>query len=523
MKKMRRFAAIAAAAAMTACMAVPMMSMMSASATTITVKEVSDTDNQNFSAYQILDATVDTTKGAYTYKLNDKYTSILTEVTGKSTLDDITAYIAALQSNTPAMRTFADAVYKKIVVAGLEADYTTSTASFDVGEDQGYYLIAENISNSNTDATASLVMVDTAGDENINVTIKKELPTFDKQIGDIDDSTNAAPSAEWDASDYTWGEDADHDKYATDEVPFRLIATLPADYASYDHYTLKFHDDLQGDVYGEASIKAVYLADADGEKIADITAYTKDAGCSDTHGGDHGDGCDFVLTIADLKAAATGAVAGNTVVVEYTAPFTSDTVVGPDGNWNSAQLEYSNNPYNTGSGAADNTTSKTVEDSVVAFTYTVEIDKVDGSNNPLAGAAFKLEKYLADGTMKTVQAFTAGADTTFTFEGLDDGKYLLTETTTPGGYNGIKPIEFTVSAEHADEALKTLNGTPTTAGEISFDVADGVLSADVQNKSGTELPSTGGIGTTLFYVIGGTLAAGAGVSLIAKKRMKNED
>ncbi len=222
----------------------------------------------------------------------------------------------------------------------------------------------------------------------------------------------------------------------------------------------------------------------------------------------------------------TTAAAGDEVIVEYTAPFTASTVVGPAGNWNTGLLEYSNNPYNSGYGAADNTTSQTEEDSVVAFTYTVEINKVKSDNTTaLAGAAFKLEKVLPGTDQKTVvREFTLAENlTTFTFEGLDDGTYILTETEVPDGYNGIDPITFTVSAEHANEALGTLNGEPTVDGAIEFTATDGVLAANVVNESGNILPSTGGIGTTLFYVVGGTLVAGAGVTLIAKKRMKKED
>ena len=117
--------------------------------------------------------------------------------------------------------------------------------------------------------------------------------------------------------------------------------------------------------------------------------------------------------------------------------------------------------------------------------------------------------------------------TTFTFTGLDDGTYRLSETKTPDGYNTIDPIIFTITAEHdiesEDPRLTSLNGDSAT-GEITFEAAseDGSLTTTVVNKSGAELPETGGMGTTIFYVLGAILVLGAGVLLIARRRTDSE-
>ncbi|MGM9538975.1 MAG: SpaA isopeptide-forming pilin-related protein, partial [Candidatus Onthomonas sp.] len=117
--------------------------------------------------------------------------------------------------------------------------------------------------------------------------------------------------------------------------------------------------------------------------------------------------------------------------------------------------------------------------------------------------------------------------TTFTFSGLDDGDYRLTETTTPAGYNTIEDIYFTITAEHEIEsdnpALTSLSGNVTT-GEITFtsSTTEGSLSTNVVNKAGSTLPETGGMGTTIFYVLGGILVVGAVVLLVTKKRMNGE-
>ena len=113
--------------------------------------------------------------------------------------------------------------------------------------------------------------------------------------------------------------------------------------------------------------------------------------------------------------------------------------------------------------------------------------------------------------------------TTFTWSGLDDGDYKLVETTTPAGYNTIADIVFTITAGHVDGAspsLSTLSGD-VTSGTATFtaDVTAGSLTTNVVNQSGATLPETGGIGTTIFYVVGGILVIGAGVVLVTKKRM----
>lgn len=118
----------------------------------------------------------------------------------------------------------------------------------------------------------------------------------------------------------------------------------------------------------------------------------------------------------------------------------------------------------------------------------------------------------------------------FTLSGLDDGVYTLTETVTPAHYNTISPITFTVNADHTitweadprNTVLTSLSGN-TASGEITFthNETDGSLTTDVVNNIGTTLPGTGGIGTTIFYVIGGGLMVAAAILLITKKRMEN--
>ena len=229
------------------------------------------------------------------------------------------------------------------------------------------------------------------------------------------------------------------------------------------------------------------------------------------------------------------AKAGDKIIIEYTATLTTNAVLGSAGNWNGAYLEYSNNPNNGGTG-----TSRTTEDTVVAFTYQTVINKVDNQGNALTGAKFTLEKKVNGVTENegwvAIKQVETEPGSTFTFKGLDDGDYRLTETQEPNGYNKITdPIVFTVKATHGEKALTALeaiipqaqraNFTGLTSdGSLTPDLTAGSLSGNVINTSGAELPSTGGMGTTLFYVGGGCMVAVAGIFLITKKRMnKKED
>ena len=233
--------------------------------------------------------------------------------------------------------------------------------------------------------------------------------------------------------------------------------------------------------------------------------------------------------------------------MEYTAKLNENAVLGSAGNPNEVYLEYSNNPNKSENG--NNETGETPKDVVIVFTYKTIINKVDSENKPLTGAAFKLEKLIkgkdgAADTWTTVKEFTVDETTTsFTFSGLDDGQYKLTETKTPAGYNTIDPIYFVIEATHDVTAdaptLKTLNAYLTDAngnkqtemkdGESvnidlgTVDLTAGSITTTVVNKSGSKLPSTGGIGTTIFYVLGGVLVLAAVVLLVTKKRMSGAE
>ena len=128
---------------------------------------------------------------------------------------------------------------------------------------------------------------------------------------------------------------------------------------------------------------------------------------------------------------------------------------------------------------------------------------------------------MKDGSEKEVAVVKNPEGTTFTFNGLDDGDYILRETTTPDGYNSISDIKFRITASHdvlsESPALKV-----TGEIELTADKTAGSLTSNIVNQKGSELPETGGMGTTAMYLVGGVLVAGALLLLITKRRMDTD-
>lgn len=424
-----------------------------------------------------------------------------TEVTADELkqLTDVNVEGKTDQDKLDVIKTFAEL---ENPVATLTKDKTSYTAV------PGYYLIKDKDGSVSSDATdaSTLYITKVVGD--VTITPKSDVPSFEKKVKDINDTTG--DTSEWqDSADYDFG----------DKVPFQLKATLPSNYADYKTYYLAFHDvEEKGLSFNTDSVKVA----VDGNAV-DASKYTvKTTGLTDS--------CTFEVVFTNLKTAVAAAQNGSVITVDYTSTLTDQAVLGNKGNVNKARLQFSNNP-NSEQGGESTPTGKTPWDNVIVFTYKVVVNKVNENNKALKGAAFKLEKKLNGGTTTPVKEFTAGEDTSFIFSGLDDGDYILTETTTPAGYNTIKPITFTVTADHKitwgdtdnrTDILTSLSGT-TASGEISFtaDETNSSLTTNVVNVKGSNLPSTGGMGTVLLYVAGIAVFALAGVTLVMALRRRN--
>ncbi len=374
----------------------------------------------------------------------------------------------------------------------------------------GYYIVIDTTTNVGEGDARSFALLQCI-DGTIKINAKTGTVTSDKKVKDTNDS---------DVNDPTNGVlDTSADYDIGDKVPFELTGTVAENFELFQGpYKFVFHDKESAGLTFNADV----IVTIDGNEIKD--GYKVDTTPAD--------GDTFEVIFDDLKGIS-GVHAGSEIKISYTSTLNKDAVIGSAGNDNKMYLEYSNNP------SGGDETGKTPEKSVIVFTYKVEINKVDQNTQPLKGAGFALYKVDNNSdnqwngrdasdtkNYKLVASYDTDSEmTTFSFEGIDDGEYLLVETKTPAGYNSIEPVAFTVTAGHANGALTTLNGNPIAGSvQLTFtpDAGSGTLGTDVVNKSGSLLPSTGGIGTTMFYIIGGVLMVGACMMLFVRKIMTNE-
>lgn len=504
---MKKVAVALLAMVMVLAMAVPAMAVK------ITIDDGSVTGAE-YAAYKLLNVTYaagteqDSSDDKYAYTLNSKYTTVLQGVTGKTTEDEIVAYIGGL--NDDRIREFADEAYAAIKTAGIAADYTTKTNEF-TSVDQGYYLIVEtklgSVTGGGTDSY-SLHMLDTANKDVLEVKTKESVPTVDKQVQEKNDSTGTS----------SWGDSADYD--VGDTIEYKITGTVSDKYENYQSYYYSFSDTMDAGLTLDKNSIKVTVGTTD---VTSQFTITKE---------DHS----FTAT-ANLKELTGVTINANTqIVVTYKAKLNESAVVGSTGNKNKVALEYENNPYHEGDG--DPTTpdkpdepGKTPEDVNIVFTYDVVVNKVDEDGNKLAGAGFTLYKWNAsseeEDKWETVGSEITGV-TEFEFEKLDAGKYKLVETTVPVGHNKADDIVFEIVSTLEGIELKTLvvkdaDGNVISSGTgaiFTVTLADGNIATDVINTTGTRLPNTGGMGTTLFYVVGSLLVVGAAVVLLARKRRR---
>lgn len=339
----------------------------------------------------------------------------------------------------------------------------SDTANTIDGVGAGYYFV--------TSSLGSLCMLNTAA-ESVTITEKNEAPTLAKQVQED--------------SDKTWGNAATACKGQS--VNFKLTVTIPNNNSENG-----LGNGVKANfvITDTLPINMEYVSDSvtipDWEKDTDYTITVL--------------GRDLTITLMQAKLASLTEPA--TIEITYTAKMGKNAVAGV-AETNEAVLTYG--------------TYTTTKVTATVTTYSAEVFKYTGTDTALAGAEFKLyKKVTVDGVEKKLYYKNADSivswvesidDATFyvttdengakvKFDGLGKGKYYLVETKTPAGYNPLtSDKEFEITDSNViGETLKVLNST------------------------GSELPSTGGIGTTIFYVVGGLLMAGALVLLITKKKV----
>ena len=338
-------------------------------------------------------------------------------------------------------------------------------------------------------------------------------PTVEKEVYDNQDGTNEAG----------FGSSADH--AINEEFQFKLTATLPANpdraYDYYDEYMVTFCDTLSAGITFDRW-DTVVINNGGADIPIPAENYYSDASNQD-----------LTLSIEDVKTCAPGLNLNNgaTITVTYTAHLNEKAYVNTAGgasnteNKNSVYLIYSNNPRSSAF------FDRTPESAVCVYTYQLNNTKYhddDTQGNELEGAGFKLysdadcknevELYqdgefyypIKNATGKEAVEMKSAANGQFNVKGLDAGTYYLKETTPPDGYSACKVIPVTIKADHSRNDQVNLEGSNLTNDIVNI------------KAGGITLPSTGGIGTTIFYVVGGGLMVAAIVLLVTKKRMENK-
>ena len=530
---MKKLVAILLALAMIMCLSV---TAFAAENTTLTIE---NSDGRTYAGYQLLDLTTSlktdehhpaTCTGNhssdcynYAYTINPKYRAIFQEevfnnggnyifeggIKPASPTAITDAQIMAYLNNQTSdngdtyhtMRTVADRIYRAIKAAGLSPDAANMSSTNNIA--QGYWLIAD-VSNLTGNDANSLVMVDTKGQDSLTITPKTALPTVEKKVKDIEDSEDTS------IIDNAWADSADHD--IGDAVPFKLTATLPSNAAYFTSYKMVFHDTLSTGLTLIPGSFRVLMYDT--KYKADVDTDLNDAAKDITNFFTVPQNVVSTFTVScDNLFAIEGVTKDTAFVVYYEATLNENAVIGAAGNPNEVYLEFSNNPY-------DNGTGKTESDKVVVFTYELVINKTDSHGHDLAGAGFTLSKKNQDGTYTVLGGELIGEGmTTFTWTGLDDGDYKLVETTVPDGFNKMSDIVFSISAVHdensADPALKSLDGGLMGAG----DAATGIITKDIENNAGTILPETGAQGTMMLIGGGTMLVILAAIFMVTRKKM----
>ena len=392
-------------------------------------------------------------------------------------------------------------------------------------DEAGYYLVVDTTPFNPGDvdhAYNSFLLMVTHANWNVPITPKAEKPSVKKEVFDNFDNQDGTSTGDF-------GSSADH--AINEKFQFKLTATLPAStdhaYDYYDTYAVCFKDTLsEGITYDGPDSVVIKSNNNTHDTTIDPSKYTIDTKNLENQNY-------FEVNIHDVKACAKDAGFdlndGATITFTYTAHLNEKAYVnigsGSTENKNSVQLKYSNNPR---PGDYWGTTPKS---EVYVFTYQLNNTKYhddDTTGNELAGAGFrlysgkdctkeqeiKLKKNTTDGTYSPYFGADAGDEMfsdehgQFNVKGLDAGTYYLKETNPPADYSACADKEIVISATH----------------NVNHVSLSGNLSTTIINKKagGITLPSTGGIGTTIFYVVGGGLMVAAIVLLVTKKRMENK-
>ena len=510
-KTIQKLMAVLLAAAMLCAMAIPAFATdgdataAAASTGTGSITIENAVTNQTYKIYRILNLEYHADTNSYRYTANGAWEGFILRENNNFKLDKETGAVTWINTNPENNGT---AIQQIANSAGKYAEYTPNNVQEDGSAKAtgitltfsnlplGWYLVVSDLVDLDKGALCSIGTTD----PNAVIREKNSNSTLDKSIleGNQLLSVNNAGIG--------------------DVVNFQLDIVVkdgqPKGYVVHDKMS-------EGLTFNSNSVSVFLLRHSDDEASGYLkTGYTLVT--------NPGDGCTFEVKFDDGTLEPNDAV-----TISYTATVNNKAVIAGSGNTNEAYLQYNNN-------------KTTVKHTTTTYVWGMGVRKfanlgTDKEDTPLAEAEFQLykmdgetkkyAKFAETGTNTSIYKLTGWtnnateaikvktpANGNITFEGLDAGTYYLEETKAPVGYNKLTaPITVVISSHLPDAADGTASYTVTADGAETSS-----YTVRVENKAGTELPSTGGIGTTIFYVVGGGLMVAAIVLLVTKKRMENK-
>lgn len=523
MKPIKKVIAVLTTLALAVLMCVPGVSAFAANTNSHTITITNDKSGHEYTAYQVFKGDISDGKltniewgsgvdgVAVLAKLKE-----LDDYKDCTTAEAVADVLAGFKSDDDSTRidAFAKVVGAHLITAAGSSTETegntSSTYTINVTGD-GYYFVKDTGTLGENDAATKYILK-VLGD--VTVKAKAETPDIDKVIVNADSANGSE------------GKGTAQD--VGSKVDFKVTSKVPK-MDGYDTYTYVINDTMT------AGLTPV---DENNDGKIDV-AVTID-GTSYTNFTVEQTGQNFIITFNNFISQK--AKAGKDIVVTYSAIINENALI-TNVETNTVNLDYSNNPN-------DNTSKGKTPDKVVyVYDFDIVVDKwakTDSSENQkLAGAKFVLFKtvdsknmyYYYDASTKKVEwveladdaavtaAITAGQITQVTtdasgaakFQGLDTGTYYLHETEAPAGYNLLKnDVTVTITATYgADGQITSSSATSTNNGQYQ-------QTQPIENKSGSLLPETGGMGTTIFYIIGALLVLGAGITLVVRRRSSDK-
>ena len=527
MKTTKRILAVVLATVLLAAMAI----LPASAAGDHTIRIANEADGHTYKVYQLFSGV-----------LNEK--GIMTEIQwGSSVSAAGQAAMGVAETKAGTLKTVADAeafgyevddyLENPVKTVNTKTTMSNGQVGYEItGLDTGYYLIMDSTEPTESlpeDAYDAYTQYIIQVVDNVDVSPKSAVPTLLKRVSLQSDRnyTNAVSSV------------------ISGTVYYQLIASMHSHISTYPEYYLQFSDTLPA---GLRDAEIVSVGVANGENYAAQEPVPADQYTFDF------DGVDTVtVTLKDAKAAIEAATSENAliddkIVVTYKAVLDADAVVGKgttDGNVNTAVLFYSNDPnedYDPATDVKPDRVGKTSSSEATVYTYQIRMKKIDASDDTkvLPGAQFIAYRYISTNTKAYYQVdatgkvtgfvddesqasrLTTDADGMLSIIGLPSGTHHFKEVVAPSGYNVLTTeiaVTITAAANATTGKLESFKGEATgTARPVIVDMDKGDLLVTVENRIGSTLPETGGIGTTIFYVAGIALMLGAVAVIVAKKR-----